>query len=242
MHRRVAYLVASVVCCALCSACGTAGSIETDRQADVLATAISYPRQHDAAGLARAALNTTLGRSGNFAVIEATDLHADSYSDPAVRLVIRIHVPATHVIGMNDIGHEHKAYDACYRMEFLMPSSAVRDQPERVDCPAGAAPIAPPPAPPRPELPKGTSAALTKVLTHLPPAPSQAQAEAATRAVLPSQVRVTALVDGRRIVITAAVGSGEETDCLIVVRDNGRLYEPQGPTYEDLMEHGCRAR
>jgi hypothetical protein len=135
--------VAAVLLASAVAGCGSAGTRDTDRQAGVLAEAISYPRQHDAAGFARAALATSLGRSGHLAILEASDLHQDSYADPGARLVIRIHVPAHEASGFGD--ESSRAIDACYRVEYLLPSSALAGDPRRLDCPADAVPITPPP-------------------------------------------------------------------------------------------------
>ena len=162
-------------CAALPTAAGTA---ETDRQSQTLADAISYPRQEDAAGFARAALATTLGKTPSFSVLEATDLPHSATTDPMARLVWRIHYFTTPA----GPGDDPEPADACYRVEFTYygPSSG----PSRIDCPARAVPITPPPLPKR-NIPDDYEPALKSVLGKLPAHPSEEQVKAALAAGLP---------------------------------------------------------
>jgi hypothetical protein len=225
-----------------CGAAGTSatGTSATDRQADVLADAIAYPRQHDAVGFARAALATTLGRSGTLAILEASDLDPGSATDPAALLVIRIHVPA-HV--SEGFGDESTApFDACYRIQYELPSSALAGDPERLDCPAGAVPVTPAPPPPAPDLPPHASVLLARVLRSLPPSPTEAAAEAALRSVFSPEVRVDALVQHGQVAVAAGVGSAEQIRCRVAVRIRDRVHRVL-PQPESLLpgEVGCSA-
>jgi hypothetical protein len=216
----------------------TPGSDETDRQATVLADAIAYPRQDDAAGFARAALSTTLGRSGTLAILEATDT---SGSESTSRLVIRIHVPEHQSMGFGD--RSTPAYNACYRLEYRQPVSELVEPPDRIRCPSGATPLVPPPPPPGPTLPADTADVLTTLLGDLPAGPTEASVGRELRASLPAAVRVSAAVRGRDVAVAAGIGSGEDVDCLVAARIDGRVSEAYAPDRMQLMpgEAGCTA-
>jgi hypothetical protein len=155
---------------------------ETDRQSETLATAISFPRQEDAAGFARAVLNTNLGRqTGTFSVLEATDLAHRGPQDPMARLVWRIHHDAVDA----GWGAHRDAWDACYVVEFNYYGPTTG--PERIDCPPDATPVTPPPTPHR-EIPQTAGPALQAVLTALPPTVTEADVRAAVTAGLPAPV------------------------------------------------------
>jgi hypothetical protein len=160
------------------AACGaTSGDAETDRQSSTLAEAISYPRQPDAAGLARAALETTLGKSPDFNVLEAKDLDHKAPLDPMAHLVWRIHRPADE-----STLHKTPAFDACYTVEFNYygPSSG----PSRSTCPANAVPLKPAPLPRR-DIPPDINPALEAVLGKLPASLTEADVRDALATGLP---------------------------------------------------------
>lgn len=168
----------SLASCSFLSSSSPAGDEETDRQARTLADAIGYPRQSDAAGFARAALATKLGRSGSFAVLEATDLEHGEPQDAMARLVWRIHRDAT------DTGLESTpAFDACYRVEFNYYGAV--SEPSRITCPENAVPVVPPPLPRR-DIPPEFAPALKDTLGKLPTTPSEADVRAALAAGLPA--------------------------------------------------------
>ncbi|WP_436496999.1 hypothetical protein [Actinokineospora sp. HUAS TT18] len=164
---------------AFATACGVtaAGDAETDRQSETLADAISYPRQPDAAGLARAALATPLGKGGTFSVLEARDLDHKGPEDPMALLVWRIHRDKLDAKG-ND-----KGFDACYTVEFDFygPSSG----PSRIDCPDNAEAITPAPEPRR-DIPPEYAPALEAVLGKLPATVGEADVRAALESGLPA--------------------------------------------------------
>lgn len=130
-------VLAMVAAMAAVSSCASSGTAETDRQAQTLADAISWPRQHSAAGFARAALATNLGRTPAFAVLEMKDLYAPTLGDPLARLVIRIHHPATD----EKFGRTEEVL-ACYSMDFNY--YGIIGAPESIECPENALPITPP--------------------------------------------------------------------------------------------------
>lgn len=170
-----------VVMCLGSSSCGLVYGpdyAETDRQSEILATAIGYPRQPDANGFARAALATTLGRTPAFSVLEATDLEHTRPDEPMARLVWRIHHDEYE--GWMD---SEPAFDACYRVEFDYYGATAA--PERIDCPPDAVPITLPPTA-RHDIPPEVNPALEAVLTALPAAPTEADVRAALTEGLPA--------------------------------------------------------
>ncbi|TVT36344.1 hypothetical protein FNH05_25740 [Amycolatopsis rhizosphaerae] len=171
--------VAAVCAALLLTSCGAvaAGHAETDRQSVTLAHAISYPRQADAAGFARAALATPLGRSGNFSVLEAKDLDHKG-SRAMARLVWRIHRDASEG-GWTRV----EAFDACYRVEFT--DDEVSYGPTRITCPDNAVAITPPPLPRR-DIPPEFVPALETTLAKLPRTPTEADVRAALATGLPT--------------------------------------------------------
>jgi hypothetical protein len=174
--RRVATTACAV---SVLAACGvTNGDAETDRQSNTLAEAISYPHQPDAAGFARAALATTLGRSGSFSVLEAKDLDHKNPNDPMAHLVWRIHRPTA-----DSKTHPVPAFDACYTVEFNYygPTSG----PSRATCPDNAVAITPAPLPRR-DIPPEDSSALETVLGKLPTTPTEADVRDALATGLPT--------------------------------------------------------
>ncbi|SDM54908.1 hypothetical protein [Allokutzneria albata] len=155
----------------LTSCSAPAGDEATDRQAKTLATAISYPRQDSAAGFARAALAVWKGHGTQLAVLEMQEIPVPD-QNPAkrfARLVIRIHRPAKDPVMF---GSRTEELNACYSMDFNF--YGIIDEPERVSCPDKATPVTPPPTR-GVRIPEGAEEALRKVLSDLPPAPTEAQ-------------------------------------------------------------------
>jgi hypothetical protein len=152
------------------------GDAETDRQSTTLSDAISYPRQSDAAGFARAALATSLGRSDSFSVLEARDLDHSAAEDPFAHLVWRIHRAAG--TGWDTT----PAFDACYAVEFNYYGTTSLD---RTTCPANAVAITPAPLPRR-DIPSDFVPALETLLGKLPATPSDADVRAALATGLPA--------------------------------------------------------
>lgn len=151
---------------------------ETDRQSRTLADAISYPRHADADGFARAALATSLGQTPSFSLLEVTDLPHKLPDEPMARLVWRIHNDA-----YDNGWKQEPAFDACYRVEFdyYGPSSG----PDRIDCPADATPVSPPPTASH-AIPPEAGAALQATLAALPATPAEADVRAAVTAGQPA--------------------------------------------------------
>lgn len=224
-----------------------AGDAETDRQSDTLADAISYPRQADAAGFARAALATTLGRSGNFGVLEITDLPHDAPRDPMARLVWRIHVDRPDT-GWN---FHSEIFDACYRVEFNYYEAS--SGPSRITCPANAAAITPPPVPRR-DIPPEFAPALETVLGHLPATPGPPEVRAALTAGMPAPPvdpdthlagippEVLVQVRGPDVGVALFARTGvEDTECLMGHRVRGVVRVWSLSARDQRMELPCSA-
>ena len=128
--RRLAIGVVGGVALGACST-GTdpPGNAETDRIAQVVANAISYPRQESANGLVRTALATNAGQDCRLAVIAADDIDADELTDPLARLVFRVQLDGAQSGVASD-----PPVTACYDAEFNF--YGIIDQPSRTDCPS----------------------------------------------------------------------------------------------------------
>lgn len=206
---------------------GGARTPDTDEQARILAEAISYPRQHTAAGFARAALATRLARGGAFSVLEIRELSPEQPGGTFARLVIRIHHEA------HDGGWTRtEAVTACYRMDF--DDHGIVGAPEEITCPEGATPTTPPPVP-RWEIPDGAQDALRSVLAGLPRQPREGRVRAALERELPAPPvdpqtglagrppRLDAVVRGGEVGVAVAAGQGEGADCLLGARTGGTV-------------------
>ncbi|WP_143229651.1 hypothetical protein [Actinophytocola xanthii] len=215
-----------LVSCGFLSGGVSAGNEETDRQSETLAVAIGYPRQEDALGFARAALGTTLGRSGGFSVLEATDLDRRDVEDPMARLVWRIHRPAS-----DSKWGQTPEINACYEVEFNYYGAS--SGPTRIPCPENATAITPPPVPRR-DIPQEFAPALTAVLGALPATPSEADVRAALTAGLPAPPvdpetglagvppQVFVRVRGADVGVALFARTGVESrDCMMGHRVNG---------------------
>ncbi|MGW0516029.1 hypothetical protein [Crossiella sp. NPDC003009] len=220
-----------VVCAVLAlAACAQPGDSETDRQADTLATAISYPRQPDAAGFARAALATTLGKSESFAVLVARDVpHGVDASERTAQLVIRIHQPALEPSGV--FGRSRPARDVCYEMNFNY--HGIMGKPQRTACPKDAVPYTPPPLPVHWKVPPDAGERLVALLRGLPSAPVQEEVLAAVRnevGVPQADPVDKSPWEGARVVVAGAdvgvavwAGRGESTNCVMAARKDGNV-------------------
>ncbi len=224
---RSGWVAVMVVAASLLAGCAGEGTDETDRQAETLATAISWPRQYSADGFARAALATPLGQSNSFSVLEVTDLDAAQLTDPDAHLVIRIH---------------HDAYDGpwghvdpltvCYGMDFNY--YGIIDTPEQVGCPDHARPITYPP-PPKWKDKAAFASALNSLMADLPPAPSVQRVTNAlygawllepahlvddeTTNLGPSDPRPTVRVRGDDVAVAITAGP----ECLLASRVRGTV-------------------
>ena len=218
---------------------------EADRQSTTLAEAIGHPRQLDAAGFARAALATQLGKSPNFSVLQAEDLAHEGPEDPMARLVWRIHRD------MYDSGWKQTpAFDVCYRAEFNY--YGVVAEPERVTCPDDVTPVTPPPLPKR-TIPPESAPALEATLGALPATPGEAEVRDALAAGLPAppvdpetnlegippQVRVHVRGADVGVALFAHTG-GDGKDCMMGRRVGGTV-EVWSLNWRDLgpLEKPC---
>lgn len=218
-------LIALAACAVLLTSCAAPGDEETDRQATTLADAIGYPRQSSAAGLAKAALATQLGRSPGFSVIEATDLPGGNPDEPMAHLAFRIHREGGQT-GWKKI----EPLTACYGADFNY--YGVMGKPKRIECPADATAITPPPVPRR-EIPTGYDSVLNSTLTALPSAPGEADVLAALRRDPPAppvnqetglagvMPNVDAAVVGADVAVAIHIKDGDEIDCLFGTRMGG---------------------
>jgi hypothetical protein len=221
LRRILVLLFASVglVACAVEPAPPRAA--ETDRVASIVARAISYPRQDSAAGFARAANATTAARDGRLTVIDLQELEPRDPEDPLARLVFRIRLAGSQA-GFSTTPE----VTTCYRVEFNR--YGVIGSPDRITCPADAAPASVPPAPAMPEVPVGADkvvdAALRRAAT--PAVADSVRADILRRlarsgarpsASLPPEVVVTADGDDLGVALT---GDG---DCLLARRTSGSV-------------------
>ncbi|MCO1574327.1 hypothetical protein M8C13_00960 [Crossiella sp. SN42] len=227
---RTSRLVPAVGAVLALTACAHPGDSETDRQADTLATAISHPPQPDAAGFARAALATTLGKSESFAVLVAREVpHGVHAAEQTAHLVIRIHQPALEPRGV--FGKSRPARDVCYEMNFNY--YGIMGKPERTACPKDATPYTPPPLPVYWKLPHDAGDKLVALLRGLPSAPVQEEVLAAVREEIgfpqPDPAGKTPW-EGARVVVAGAdvgvavwAGRGESRDCVMAARKAGNV-------------------
>jgi hypothetical protein len=98
------------------------GSAETDRIAEVVSSAVSYPRQESAAGYARAALATRAGQDGRLRVVAIEERKADELTDPLGRLVFLVHLEVRAAL-VEALGKA--AADAATGPSHLLPAPQV---------------------------------------------------------------------------------------------------------------------
>lgn len=225
--------IAAVACAGvLLASCGVldgsaAVEDELDRRSATLADAIGHPHQPDAAGFARAALATSLGKSPGFSVLRAEDLAHQDPEDPMARLVWRIHHDA------HDSGWQQTpAFDACYEVEFDYYGAV--SEPSRVACPDDATPITPPPLPKR-DVPSDFAPALEATLGALPGTPGEAEVRAALATGLPAPrvdpetnlasipPRVLVRVRGSDVGVALSANNGGAKACLLGRRVAGEV-------------------
>lgn len=222
----------------LVSCSAAAGDADTDRQSETLALAIGYPRQEDAAGYARAALGTTLGKTGSLSILEATDLEHDTLDEPMARLVWRIHRDAY------DSGWKSTpAMDACYTVEFNYYGAS--SGPSRTPCPADATPVTTSPVPRR-EISPDAVPALEAALGALGAAPSEADVRVALAAGLPAPPvdpetglarvppEVFVKVDGADVGVALFARLGVDSKDCVLGRRLGGVVTVWGLNWRDL--------
>lgn len=197
------------------------GNAETDRIAETVAVAISYPQQTSAEGFARAALATAAGQDGRLAVVGVEPMAAQDPLDPIARLVWRIHLPGT------ESGWVTSApVTACYDVAFNRYGNVA--EPARRRCPGGATPIVPSPETPAPQprIPDDAEAALEQLLRDLPPQPGQDRAAELLRQALPvttAPVALITLVEVRGADVGISLSEGPGQSCLLAARVSGRV-------------------
>lgn len=221
---RTAFLSLSAVL--LVVGCGstqllTPGNEETDRVAQVVSDAISYPRQDSAMGYARAAAATAAGQDGRLTVVEVTELAAEELSDPFAELTFLVHLE-----GSTSGFTKTDPVTACYHAEFGF--YGLVGSPNRTHCPENASPAeipALPPDQPGAEIPEGADRVLRGQLHRSPAAPQAARVEAALAAALATNGHdaqppsVAVAVDGADI----GVSVRGDNDCLLGARTAGKV-------------------
>lgn len=220
-------LLAPLVVLALSSCAAPPGNAQTDQAAAEAARRISFPRQHSADALVRAAVGTS-GSQGGFSVVQAKDLDAHDLSDPLARLVFRVHQPG----GLSGFVRSDPV-TACYEVMFNW--YGVKGSPRRIDCPSRVTAILPTPLPPTAGvvIPTGFDATLRKLLTSLPTGLTGEQVEGRVISALPDphidavtglQVlppSVAAGLDGADVGVS--VWEADDRHCLLGARIAGHV-------------------
>ena len=205
-----------------CSGAPPPGNAETDRIAEVVSRAISYPRQDSAAGYARAALATRAGQAGTLRLVAIEELKAGEPTDPLGRLVFLVHLERSESGFVAS-----PAVSACYAATFHYYGAI--GSPRRIACPRGATPVTPPPTQPKPEvvIPDGADEVVGQVLTDAAPVPRaddvrvalvEALGKAAPGGQQPAPQVAT---DGADIGVALAVP--ERRSCLLGARIDGKV-------------------
>jgi hypothetical protein len=202
-----------------CAATESAREREADRVAQVVADAISYPRQSDADGFVRAAHDVRAGRDGRLTVVAMERSGDDELGDRLARLTFRVHLPA-----VDDGWGQDPALTRCYRVDFAR-YGVMDGSPTSTDCPARRSWVDVAPAPPKARTPAGTSEVVRRALRA---APRTVDAEVirgsivGTMPALPPgslSPDVEVGIDGADI----GVSVHDDTDCLMGARVDGRV-------------------
>lgn len=238
---RVAALAAAGL---VLAGCARPGAAEMDKQAETLATAISWPRQYSGEGFARAALATPLGQGSSFSILEVTDFDVVDPAEPMAYLVIRLHRD-----GVDGKGGRTDPLTRCYGLSFNQ--YGIIGAPETLGCPENADPITYPPAPAWAD-PAAFDAAFAAVLDGLPAAPSRKRVENALygawlleAAVLvsdtewsigPNDPRPVVAVRGDDVAVAIVAGP----ECLLGARVRGAVTtsRPAPPVAECVPSFG----
>lgn len=219
--RRSALLGAALLLLAGCQddAADLPGNDETDRIAQVVSDAISYPRQETAMDYARAAAETTAGQDGRLAVIDVEELDAGDRTEPFVRLTYRIHLEPQNAGWISD-----EPVTACYVAELGFEGLA--DSPERVSCPQRARPVPIPPRTPEPVamVPDGFDRVVRRSLSTTGEMPDTELLRRRIRTALrgatgPPLPRVDVTADGSDVGLAV---SGDD-ECLLGARVDGEV-------------------
>jgi hypothetical protein len=130
-----------------CAVGGPPPDHDPDRVAQVIALAIDSPRQDDAVGYARAAMDTRAARDGRLAVVWVSTSH----------LVLRVHFEAFEDTSFFTFERHVPEVFACYDVQ--VGRSGIEGEPTRRTCPVGASPVQLPP-------PRGTLAPEVRMATQ----------------------------------------------------------------------------
>ncbi|HET6167151.1 MAG TPA: hypothetical protein VFE07_10010 [Marmoricola sp.] len=213
---------------------------ETDRVAQVVSDAISYPRQDSAAGFARAANDTAAARDGRLVVIGMHELKATANEDAIARLTFRVHLTGSDA----GFGNE-PSITACYSVQFNR--YGVMGSPTRIDCPVDADAVPVPPAPAKAQVPVGSDEVVRAALRHAarPAVQHDVEAEIVRRAGRLVTNPSTSLGPEVAVVVRGddvAVALTGDDDCLLGRRVAGRVevWYPPSATVEP-GEYSCSA-
>lgn len=221
LRRLLTTTAAAFVLAATCCACAGRhpGNDETDRIAQVVSDAISWPRHDSAIGYARAAADTTAAKDGRLTIVGVEELEAEDVEDPFARLTYRIHLEGS-------LGGfiETDPVTACYVAEFDL--YGVAGAPDRIGCPADAEPVAittPDPTPVA-KVPAGFERTVRRALVALPGRPEQRRLTDDLVAALDTDPgspapQVDTVVDGT----DAGVAVRGDDDCLLGARVSGKV-------------------
>ena len=163
------------------------------------------------------------------------------------RAIWRIHRDA-----YQGLYHDEPELNACYAVEFNYYGTS--SGPTRIECPAGAVPITPPPLPKR-DIPASYEPALKTVLGKLPERPSEDDVRAAIAAGLPKPEvdpetglanvppQVAVDVQGADVGVIVFARTGPESkDCMLAHRVGGKVKVWSLNQRDMNMEKPCTTR
>ena len=192
-----------------CAVGGPPPDRDPDRVAQVIALAIDSPRQDDAVGYARAAMDTRAARDGRLAVVGVSPAY----------LVLRVHFEAFEDTSFFTFERHVPEVLACYDVQ--VGRSGIEGEPTRRTCPVGASPVQLPPPPAARTIPPGADAALRAALRRA----SSRAVDAAVRRGLRAAARGTLAPEVRMATQGSDVGvsvRGEDA-CLLGSRIDGEV-------------------
>ncbi len=197
-------------CLSGCAIGGPPRAEETDEVAQVVALAIDSPRQADAVGYARAAMDTRAARDGRLTVVRVTAGH----------LVLRVHLEAyDDTTSFTFDPHEPEVF-TCYELEVGVSGVS---GPERRPCPAGAAPVPLPPPPPVMEIPTGADAVVSAALRRTSSNPEAVVADVRRRLRPPTSRALPPEVAAAAHGADVGVSVRGADSCLLGSRVDGRV-------------------
>jgi hypothetical protein len=221
-----------------CAATDSPREREAHRVAEVVAQAISYPRQDDADGFVRAARAVRAAEDGRLTVVAKEGAAEHALGGRIARLTFRVHLAAV------DSGWQQlPEIVRCYRVDFSR-YGVMDGSPSLSDCPARTAWVEAAPAPLRRLTPVGSFEAVRKVLEDAPREASPASLQRTLRRALPAQppgtLPPTVLVGRSGVEVGVAVH--DDGGCLLAVRTAGSVLAwTLSPTQAQPGEVSCSA-